>query len=579
MKMIRRITAAAIVMFITVQCVFALPAEAINVTDYMYNRKYTLVTNLLRDDSETLAAIKELGRTVAFMSVSDGKCRAKVFAAQSETLSTALYSAFTRAKASGITPKWFKLDVVVSEEDVTYAKFRADNSGKYIGSMRSGIAFDKKYVAALLEAQINSAGMIDYEKTGKIDFTKVNEALKESGMTALRTVPEKFTLFRTQGYFAENTAYAMKLENGTFATTGRRILPADRSTAELLAQKSSGYLSSVCRDDGKFVYGYYPIDNEVIAGYNMLRHAGTVWNLIMQYEMCGDESLVPVIERSLDFLGKHISYKDTKTAFLDDGTALNIGGNGLAILAYSTYSEVFCTNKYNALIRALACGIVYMQKSDGSFIHTLNRNTFGTAEDYVIIYYDGEAAYGLAKAYGVLGDARFLKSAKKAADYFIKNHYEAEHSHWISYTFNELTKYAPEEKYFEFGLRNVNEDDFSSTVHNTRAGINSASETVNAAFEMYDRLISGRKKCAYLDEFNAKQLLRAVIRRAEYGLNYFMFPEYAMYMKAPETVVYGFAVREDDFRTRIDDTQHFMDGYYMFWKNYDIIEQYKEILL
>ncbi len=116
-------------------------------------------------------------------------------------------------------------------------------------------------------------------------------------------------------------------------------------------------------------------------------------------------------------------------------------------------------------------------------------------------------------------------------------------------------------------------------MHNTRAGINSASETVNAAFEMYDRLISGRKKCAYLDEFNAKQLLRAVIRRAEYGLNYFMFPEYAMYMKAPETVVYGFAVREDNFRTRIDDTQHFMDGYYMFWKNYDIIEQYKEILL
>ncbi len=405
MKILRRITAAAVVLFITVQCVFALPAEAINVTDYMYNRKYILVTSLLRDDSDTLAAVRELGRTVAFMSVSDGKCRAKVFAAQSENLSTALYNAFTRAKASGITPKWFKLDVVVSEEDVTYAKFRADNSGKYIGSMRSGIAFDKKYGAALLEAQINSAGMIDYEKTGKIDFTKVNEALKESGMTALKTVPGKFTLFRTQGYFAENTAYAMKLENGTFATTGRRILPADRSTAELLAQKSStaellaqkssGYLSSVCGDDGKFVYGYYPIDNEVIAGYNMLRHAGTVWNLIMQYEMCGDESLVPVIERSLDFLGKHISYKDTKTAFLDDGTALNIGGNGLAILAYTTYSEVFCTNKYNALIRALACGIVYMQKSDGSFIHTLNRNTFGTAEDYVIIYYDGEAAGSL----------------------------------------------------------------------------------------------------------------------------------------------------------------------------------------
>ena len=246
MKILRRITAAAVVLFITVQCVFALPAEAITVPDYMYNRKYILVTSLLRDDSDTLAAVRELGRTVAFMSVSDGKCRAKVFAAQSENLSTALYNAFTRAKASGITPKWFKLDVVVSEEDVTYAKFRADNSGKYIGSMRSGIAFDKKYGAALLEAQINSAGMIDYEKTGKIDFTKVNEALKESGMTALKTVPGKFTLFRTQGYFAENTAYAMKLETGTFATTGRRILPAGNSFTAIILLTTRSLRGIIC---------------------------------------------------------------------------------------------------------------------------------------------------------------------------------------------------------------------------------------------------------------------------------------------------------------------------------------------
>lgn len=579
MKILRRITAAALIVIIAVQFVFTVPAGAMNVTDYMYNRKYNLVTGLLREDTETIAAVKALGRTVAFVSVSDGKKKARVFTAQSKKLNNALYSAFTAARSSGITPKWFKLDIVVSEEQVTYKQFCTDNAGKYIGSMRSGISFDADYKSALLEAQINSAGMIDYEKTGKIDFTKVNAELAAMGKSALKTVPGKLRLFKTQGYFAENTAYAMKLENGTFATTGRRILEADRDTVEMLAQKSSGYLGSVCGEDGKFVYGYYPIDNEPIEGYNMLRHAGTVWNFIMQYEMCGDESLVPVIERSLGYLGKHIAYKDSKTAFINDGSSLNIGGNGLALLAYTTYSEVFCTNKYNSLIRALACGIMYMQKSDGSFTHTLNRYTYKTAEDYVVIYYDGEAAYGLVKAYGVLGDSRFLKSAKKAADYFIKKNYVSEHSHWMSYAFNELTKYAPEEKYFEFGLRNVNEDEFSSTVHNTRAGINSQSETVNAALEMYDRLITSGKKCAYLDSFDAKQLLRAVIRRAEYGLNYFMFPEYAMYLKAPETAVYAFAVREDDFRIRIDDIQHFMDGYYMYWKNYDIIEHYKEILL
>ncbi len=53
-----------------------------------------------------------------------------------------------------------------------------------------------------------------------------------------------------------------------------------------------------------------------------------------------------------------------------------------------------------------------------------------------------------------------------------------------------------------------------------------------------------------------------------------MFPENAMWFEAPETVLNSFAVREDDFRIRIDDVQHFMDGYYLYWKNYDRIMRY-----
>ena len=41
-------------------------------------------------------------------------------------------------------------------------------------------------------------------------------------------------------------------------------------------------------------------------------------------------------------------------------------------------------------------------------------------------------------------------------------------------------------------------------------------------------------------------------------------------------VLNSFAVREDAFRIRIDDIQHFMDGYYLYWKNYDRIMQYTE---
>ncbi len=578
MSFIKRIAAAAITAAIMVSSIFAAPAEASNVVARMYASKYNLLIHSLKGDAETMKAIKDFGRSVVFFSVSDGKQKAKVFLDQSYDLSKALTTAYGKAKSSGITPKWLKLDVVISDEEKSYDEFIEETIARRNSSLRQGIAFTSYYGTALLEAQLNSSGIIDYEE-GTIDLKKVNAELTRMGKKKLSSIPSTFRLFKTQGFFAENTAYAMKLTSGSYANTGKRELDADRAAVELLASRSSSYLKSICGTDGKFVYGYYPIDNEEMEGYNILRHAGTVWNLIMQYDICRDESLVPVIKSGLKYLKKFIQYKDKKTAFVIDGNTLNIGGNGLALLAYTMYEEVFASGEYNSVIRALANGVVFMQNKDGSFTHALRSDNYKVAQKYIIIYYDGEAAYGLLRAYGILGDSKYLDAACKAADYFIKKDYVTEHSHWMGYVFNEITKYKPLEEYFTFGLKNVDTDNYSSNMMNLKAGANSVSETLNTAFEMYDRLITSGVECAYLEEFDAKLLVRAVMKRASYGLNYFMFPEYAMYFTAPETVLNSFAVREDSFRIRIDDIQHFMDGYYLYWKNYDIILDYKDKLI
>ena len=577
MKLLRRIAAAVLSAVVAAVGVPAVPAQASNVVNNMYTAKYNLVSKMLKGDEETMQAVDEFGRAVVFISVSDGSRKAFVSLAQSASLDTALSTAYGRAKNSGIVPKWFKLDVVVSGEEKKYSDFVKETAELRDGGMRSGISFNSYYGTALLEAQLNSGGMIDYEK-GILDLQRINTELGSMGKKKLSALPSTLYLFKTQGYFAENSAYAYKTINGRYGDTGRREVTPDRSMVEMLADRSSAYLSSICGDDGKFVYGYYPIDNEEIEGYNILRHAGTVWNLIMQYDMCRDEALVPVIKSALGYLRKQIQFKDSKTAFVADGSRLNIGGNGLALLAYTTYEELFATGEYNSLIRALAAGVMYMQKSDGSFTHTLHKSNYKVAEDYIIVYYDGEATYGMLKAYGVLGDPKFLNSASKACDYFVKNDFVSLHSHWMSYAFNEITKYLPEEKYFEFGLKNVDTDSYSYNMRYVRAGVNSASETLNAAFEMYDRLVRGGYDCAYLEKFDTKMLLGAVRQRAAYGLNYFMFPEYAMYFRNPKIVLNSFAVREDKFRIRIDDIQHFMDGYYLYWKNYDIIGHYEESL-
>ncbi|MBQ9385045.1 MAG: hypothetical protein IJT87_12520 [Ruminiclostridium sp.] len=574
---IRKTIAVLLTAIIVVSGVFSVPAGAARALGNLYVNRATLLTDMLLKDTETLEAVKTMGRAVVFFSVSDGKTRAKVFQTQAKDIGTAVNTAYSKMRKSGVTPKWMKLDVAVSVNEVLYSDFVTKYTESREDCMRDSIAFNSYCGTALLEAQINSLGMLDYT-TGRLDLGKVNAELSRMGKKKLEKIPDKLYLLRTQGYFADNNAYAYKLINGTYGDVGRRDVTLDRKGLETLAQTSSSYLSSLCDENGKFVYGYYPIDNEEIEGYNIVRHCGTVWNMVMQYEMCRDETLLPVIERAFSYLAGYTYYKDNSTAFVLDNSTYNLGGNGLALIAYCTYAEVTGSAKYNKTITALANGILFMQKYNGAFVHAINRYTYQTVYDYITIFYDGEAAYGLGKAYGVTNNEKYLTAARRACNYFISQGIVTEHSHWMAYAFNELTKYTNDVNYYAFALKNIDGDDYSLRVHNTPSSMQAAAETLNAAFETYARLTDKGITCEGSDTFHAKRLVDAVIKRANYGLNYFMYPEYAMYFEAPETVVNSFAVREDKFRIRIDDIQHFMDGYYMYWKNYDTIMQYRDML-
>lgn len=571
----KRIIAAVLAAAVAVGTLMTAPAEALVLRDRLYDQRYAALTKALYADTETVEAVEELELSVVFLSVSDGKKQARVAEAHSVSLDSALTEAYAKIRNSGIDPKWLKLDVVVSEKNYTYKDFRKEFTNALQGSFRYGAAFGGDYTTSLLEAQINSCGLLDYTN-GTFNWVQVNKELQRNGITKLKYVPTKMTLFKTQGYFCENGGSAIKLINGQYNNYGRRDLGTDPTALTLLAERTAEYFTSICDNTGKFKYGWYPINDEEMEDYNIIRHAGACWNLVMLYDMTGDERIVPVIESSLAYLKKSVVYKDRNTAFIKDSYALSVGGNGLALLAYCNYALTLGSTKYNSLIKALANGILFMQKRDGSYTHLLYPETYTVAQDYVIVYYDGEASYGLIKAYEVLGTQKYLDAAQKAADCFIAKHYETLNSHWISYMFNELTKYIPEEKYFEFGLKNMTENNWLKKLSNSKAGKNSSNEAAGAAFELYDRLVSGGYECEYLEQFNGKLLVDTVSKRVEYGLNYFMFPEYSMYFKDPPTLTNSFAVREDFFRVRIDDVQHFMDGYYLYWKNYDRIMQYTE---
>ena len=579
--MIRKILALLLSFAILLPCL-AVTASAdadgsvyANIAKDKLNARYAIrcesVYNMLMEDAETLKKVEKLDRKVVFISVSDGQQQAKVVWGTGKKLETAFNAAYEKAKATDITPLWFKLDVVTKVEETSYADFKADWADATGGSMRRGIAFNDYFGRTVLEAQVNSNGWLSYE-TGELDLDGINKYFRKTGKKQLSEIPEKLYLFDTQGYFKGTDIDTYKLTTGRYSSAGRRKYEMDKQQLEQLARRSSAYLADMVDENGKFVYGYYPIDNEELEDYNIIRHAGTVWNLILQYEMTRDQALIAPIERALDYLKDNFHYKNPGTAFLNDRGTLNVGGNGISLLAFVSYTEITGSTKYLGIVRAAANGILYMQKENGGFTHTLYKSNYKVHKDYITVFYDGEAMYGLLRAYGLLKDRRYLTAAERAGDYFIDNNYETLNSHWIAYGFNELTKYSPEERYFDFGLKNI--DGFAEKLTRTVTAAHTTCETANASFELYHRLIESGTKCGMLEIFDEEMLFKAVDFRVNYGMNYFMQPEQAMYFKDPQLVLYSFAMREDNFRIRIDDIQHFMGGYYLYWKNYDIIKSY-----
>jgi rhamnogalacturonyl hydrolase YesR len=252
-----------------------------------------------------------------------------------------------------------------------------------------------------------------------------------------------------------------------------------------------------------------------------------------------------------------------------------LGGNGIAALVLASYGEFFGTNPYVSLVRRLANGILEMQEEDGSYFHILDAEDFSRKERSRVVYYDGEATYALSKAYSLTGDERYLEAAEKSVAFFIDNEYERFRDHWVAYSLNEITKHVHKQEYFDFALRNAQSN--LVTIFNQTTPYHTYFELLMAAFNTYKRLkilCENNVTLHISDFFNEQDFVRTIWRRAVYMQNYYYYPEFAMYMKRPQRIVYAFNVRHQNWRVRIDDVQHFVGGYYEFCKNYRLLAKH-----
>ncbi len=580
-RYIRRLTGAlAIIMVLYVFAPMAVGAAtpfekiALKLKEYVFSD-----TTLDGEDSYTV-----------FLTVSDGKNRANVVTGTSATLKKAWAAAQQKASDYVVSKKiktvYLKADVVDYKEWKSISSL-SDTLAKlsYKGFYRYGLSFDDKFKTAFLEAELNANKMLDYDSGKVLSVDYINKYLKSMGKKEIKEIPEKLLVFSAKGYiYDDGSCYTLNSEPSY--NYGRR--ETDLMTREYaidIMSSAVDFLVDSLNEDGSFIYGYYPMFDTRVSSYNILRHTGTIWTMLNQYELTGDETLRAKIDLAISYLEKSIVWKDKNTAFINEQKAgeIKIGGNGVALLALISYGEIYNTTKYVELCKALGNGILYVQDSKtGHYTHVLNygiegKEDFSKKADYRTVYYDGEATFGLCYLYSLTKNKKYLDGAQAAVEMFIREDYTQYYDHWVSYSINEITKHIPDERYFEFGLRNVMVN--LPKINKQKTTYHTFTELLMSAFDLYDRVKTQGINVKYLEQFDEKYFIETIFKRVDYSLNGYFYPEYAIYMKKPAKIMGTFFVRHDKYRVRIDDVQHFCGGFYLFARDYDKVKAYYDELV
>lgn len=516
---------------------------------------------------------------VVFLSICSGNERAVVVHDSDTRVEQAWHKAQTIAlnyvKQHNLCVRWLKVDILVQAEPCDFSKLSSKiKNARYNEFFRYGLSLGPTFHTALLEAEMNGFKIWDYSnRTVSLPYLK--SYLRKTGQQTINGFPDSFWIFQTAGWFLDEQDHPLTLISQGLAYGRRRIPVIDRNFVYSLIMNSTTYLLRQVRPNGSFQYGFYPRFDKEIPGYNYMRHASTIWSLICQYRITQCEDVVPFIENSIHFLiEESIVYSDAGTAYLADldKSEIKIGGNGVAILTLTEYMDVFHSNRYRDLAVQLGNGILRLfDAQNGVFYHVLNMD-FTPKESYRTVYYDGECTYALCRLYSITHDSKWLDAATTAVNRFVALDYTQYRDHWVAYAMNEITKYIPSEEYYTFALRNAQNN--LLFLYKRGTTYHTFLEMLMVSFETYDRIIKSGIELPFLQEFDLPFFLKTIYTRANRMLNGYFFPEYAMYMKVPSKVLDTFMVRHDGYRIRIDDVQHNIGGYYLYYKNYDKLVSY-----
>ena len=199
--------------------------------------------------------------------------------------------------------------------------------------------------------------------------------------------------------------------------------PGPAPTREALASgaRAGGrYLLAHLDEVGRFDYEYYlPEGLRSTAGYSIPRHAGAASFLAQLYALDRDPAVRGGAERALDELGRMRPVGcDGERICVGEPADLivDLGASALSLVAAAEYQRTTGDARYEPFARGLTEFILSMQKADGDFCHLYTPRARARDEKTQLLYYTGEAAYGLARRLALAAPSRDDPETRRMAD-------------------------------------------------------------------------------------------------------------------------------------------------------------------
>ena len=513
-----------------------------------------------------------------FLAASDMKTRAVTRHAESADPLDAYNTALEQLKSAlgSIKPVILRADWIIDSENMTWQDFLKLIGGTRRNYFRRGLALDPDFKIVFTESEHNANGMFykdGKQGSGRCVFRPDKCDIycqTRFGCDFPKLEPDSpVVIFTTNGAFVSDEEKTPLQITGTELNAGHRNAShIDAATFLKCARTGAAYLAGEVQKSGRFIYGHYPCTDKIVPSYNTLRHFSSIFAMLDvygTYNKIGNAKLGSAITRALKYgIENFVAYRKlddgSEAAYLvDTGNEIKLGALGVSIVMLAKYCELMKTKKYIPLMEKFARGILTMQKPDGSFVHVLNSTDYSVKEPFRIVYYDGEAIFGLMRLYSLTKEPKYLEISERAFQRFIATDHWRNHDHWLSYSINELSKYQPKAEYFDFGISNFL--DFLPFVYHRDTQYPTLLELMMAADAMLENIKARPDMHYLLERVNFEDFYAAMEARAKNLLNGYFWPELAMFFKRPESIVGAFFIRHHAFRVRTDDVEHFLSSF------------------